>query len=205
MTQRYKTVFCLCVILGSIAYTAYKFGPHIDDSLMPTALLAETRSATHAGTADFLVDSGSFAGNTTYFFVRDSARALGNPICIGGPYGSDSAIKMQEGVWSKDGSVIAVRVKVGIPAGHGFRRYDGAFWIDAYDFRTHRAVVDGSKLAARSKAIARLLTQRGGTSTHTLSAPSLVGKSLNASERRAYIPIEADYTPLYNSEAGIKP
>ena len=204
MAQQYKTVFCLCVILGGVAYTGYKFGPRVDDYFfMPTTLLAETRGTPHGGTADFLVDSGSFAGNTTYFFVRDSARSSGKPTCIGGPYSSDGSIKMQEAVWSKDGSVIAVRVKVGAPAGHGFRRYDGAFWIDAYDFHTHHAVADGSKLTARSQAIARLLKRRGGPGSKTLSSPSTVGKPLKAPERREYDRVEKDYRPLYNSDEGI--
>lgn len=70
-------------------------------------------------------------------------------MCVGGPYISDGPIKMQQAVWSKDGSVIAVRVKAGASAGKGFRRYDGAFWIDAYDFRKHRLVSEGPTIRTR--------------------------------------------------------
>lgn len=204
MTVQQKVVFCLCVILAGVGYTGYRFGRVAEDYLFSTALLAETKSPTNLGTADFLVAEASFAGNTTYFFVRDPARSSGKPLCIGGPYGSDGAIKMQEAVWSKDGSMIAVRVKVGASAGHGFSKYDGEFWIDAYDFRTHREMAEGAKLSARSQAIARQIKRRGGASAKTLSAPSVVGKSLTATERREYDTIDKDYRTLYNVAEGIK-
>jgi len=204
MTLQHKVVFCLCVILAGVGYTGYRFGRVAEDYLFSSALLAESKSPANLGTADFLVDGVSFAGNTTYFFARDPAQSAGKPVCIGGPYGSDGAIKMQEAVWSKDGSVIAVRVKVGAPAGHGFSRYDGEFWIDAYDFRAHRNIVDGAKLSARSQAIARLIKRRGGASAKILSASSVVGKSLSASERRAYDTIDKDYRSLYDAADGIK-
>ncbi|MCW3099475.1 MAG: hypothetical protein JWL77_5093 [Chthonomonadaceae bacterium] len=204
MRQQRKVVLCLCVILGAVAYAGYHLAPAADDLIFSSSLLAETRSDANLGTADFLVDAGSFAGNKTYFFVRDPAISAGQPVCAGGSYGSDGPIKMQDAVWSKDGSVIAVRVQVGVSDGHKFSRYDGAFWIDAYDFRTHRAVVDGVKLAVRSQVIETLLKGRGGASPKTLSAPSIVGRSLKASERRKYDTIDKDYRPVYNSDEGVK-
>ena len=135
---------------------------------------------------------------------RDPAQSAGKPLCIGGPYGSDGAIKMQEAVWSKDGSVVAVRVKVGVSGVHRGSIYDGDFWIDAYDFHMHHAVIEGSKLDARSKAIARLMKQRSGVSSQKLSTPLGVGKSLTASERREYDTLDKDYQTLYNGPEGIK-
>ena len=181
----------------------YKLAPAAEDYLYSHSRLAETRSDANLGTAAFLVDTGSFAGNKIYFFVRDPAISSGLPVCAGGPYGSDASIQLQEAAWSKDGSVIAVRVRVGVPDGHGFSREDGAFWIDAYDFRAHRAVVEGSNIEGRSQVIATLLKERGGEGSKTLSAPSTVGKFLPASERRKYDTFDEDYRPLYNRNAGI--
>lgn len=204
MTQKRKVMLYLCAILAGVIVAGYKFGPATVDRFLYSSLLAETHSDANLGTADFLVEAGSFAGNTTYFFVRDPAISSGKPLCVGGPYISDGPIKMQEAVWSKDGSVIAVRVKVGASAGHGFSRYDGTFWIDAYDFRTHRAAVEGGTLEARSHVIGKLLQERGGASTKTLSSPSIVGRSLKASEWRKYNTINEDYRRLYNRDEGLE-
>ncbi|MCW3054741.1 MAG: hypothetical protein JWN14_3911 [Chthonomonadales bacterium] len=205
MTQQQKVVFCLCIILGGVGYTGYKFGRVAEDYLLATSsIMVETRSPAKNGSADFLVETGGLAGKSTYFFVHDAAEAAGKPLCVGGPYVSDGPVKMQEAVWSKDGSVVAVRVHIGGSGGHRFSIYDGTFWMDAYDFRTHHAVVEGSKLDARSKAIARLMKQRSGVSSQKLSTPLGVGKSLTASERREYDTLDEDYQTLYNGPEGIK-
>jgi hypothetical protein len=203
MTPQRRAVLYLCALLIGIAVVGYKLAPAAEDFLYSHSRLAEMRSDANLGTAAFLVDTGSFAGNKTYFFVRDPAISSGTPVCAGGPYGSDASIQLQEAVWSKDGSVIAVRVRVGVPNGHGFSREDGAFWIDAYDFRAHRALVEGNKIEARSQIIGSLLKERGGAGSKTLFSPSHVGKPLPASERRKYDTFDEDYRPLYNSDAGI--
>jgi len=205
MTLQQKVVFCLCVILAGVGYTGYRFGHIAEDYLLSSSsTVVETRSPAKHGSADFLVETGALAGKSTYFFVHDAAEAAGKPLCVGGPYGSDGPVKMQEAVWSKDGSVIAVRVHVGVSGGHRFSIYNGAFWMDAYDFRTHHAVVEGNKLDARSQAIARLLKQRSGVSSQKLSAPWGVGRSLTASERREYDTLDKDYQTLFDGPEGSK-
>jgi len=205
MTLQHKVGFCLCVILGGVGYTGYKFGHIAEDYLLSSSsTVVETRSPAKHGSADFLVETGALAGKSTYFFVHDAAEAAGKPLCVGGPYVSDGPVKMQEAVWSKDGSVVAVRAHVGGSGDHRFSIYDGTFWMDAYDFRTHHAVVEGSNLDARSKAIARLLKQRGSVSAQKLSTPLGVGKALTAEERRKYDTLDEDYRTLYNRADGSK-
>ena len=183
----------LCVGYGVLRFAS--------EAVSDSWILAETSSDTHLGTAALLVEAGSFAGSTTYFFVRDPANS--KPVCIGGPYISDGPIKLQEAVWSADGSVIAVRVKVGATAGKGFSRYDGTFWIDAYDFRKHHAVKDGLRITARSETIKDLLKARGA-GRKPLSSPSVVGRSVRWSELRQFDIIAEDYKTLYDSAEGIK-
>ncbi len=149
-------------------------------------MLLESSSPAHLGTAVFLINGGSFAGSDTYFFVRDAARPSANPLRIGGDYASDGPIKFQQAVWSQDGSVIAARVKVGASAGKGFSRYDGAFWINAYDFRKRQDVSEGVNIHERSKAIERLLAGRGGIGPLTLSELSQHARAAGWEEARRF-------------------
>ena len=184
MTKRQNVALRLFVALGTLLCAGY--GLNCLANVFSTWMLAESESPAHIGVVAILVDAGSFAGQTHYFFVRDTAKSGTTPLRVGGPYVSDGPIKLQEAVWSKDGSVVAVRVKVGESAGHGFSRYDGAFWIDAYDFRTHQAVSEGAKIRERSEAIENLFAQRGGTGVPTLSAPSTIGRSVGWLEAQAF-------------------
>lgn len=204
MCKQAKIVWGRWVALLVVLCVGYALFRAASGVVAASWILAETSSDTHFGTAALLVDAGSLAGNTTYFFVRDPAKSKAKPLCVGGPYISDGPIKLQEAVWSKDGSVIAVRVKVGETAGKGFTRYDETFWIDAYDFRIHRVVKVGPGIKDRSAAIKALLMERGGAGPKNLSSPSIVGRSLTPTEWRQFAPVDENYTPLYTSDAGIK-
>ena len=48
MTYHQKVVFCLCVVLGGVAFTGYKLGHLADDLLVSSSLLAETRQVQRA-------------------------------------------------------------------------------------------------------------------------------------------------------------
>lgn len=149
-------------------------------------VLAESRSPAQLGVASFLVQAGSPSGSDTYFFVRDPSARPGFPIRVGGPYISDGDVKMNKAVWSKDGTVIGVRVNVGEPSGKGFGRFDGTFWLDAYDFRKHRAVTVGKTIRERSRAIEWLFAERGGIGPQSLSAPPVVGRGIGWMESLQY-------------------
>jgi hypothetical protein len=179
-----KWALWLFLTFGIILCAGYGFSRLAD--ALSTWVLAESKSPAQLGTAVFLVDAGSLGGNTTYFFARDRGKSGATPVRVGGPYASDGPVKLQEAAWSQDGSVIAVRVQVGEPAGKGFGRSDGTYWIDAYDFRKHQAVSEGEKIGGRSSAIERLLAARGGVSSHTLSAPSVTGRSVGWLEARTF-------------------
>jgi hypothetical protein len=196
MTKRQNVALGRFVALGVLLSAGYIL--NCLANAFSTWMLAESSSPTRVGVATILVDAGpfSFAGNTSYFFVRDTAKSGTTPLRVGGPYISDGPIKLQEAAWSKDGSIVAVRVKVGQSAGHGFSRYDGAFWIDAYDFRAHQAVLEGAKIRERSKVIEHLFAQRGGIGVRTLTAPSVVGRSVGWLEAQAFDTSNANYKDL---------
>lgn len=194
MAKQQQSALWLFLTFGFIFCAGYG-ASRLADVLSPW-VLAESKSPAHLGTAVFLVDAGSFGGSTTYFFVRDRARSGAAPVRVGGPYASDGPIQMQEAAWSTDGSVMAVRVEAADFDGKEISRSDGDYWMDAYDFQKHQAVSEGEKTGERSKSIERLLEARGGVSSHTLSAPTVIGRSVGWLEARAFDTSNADYKHL---------
>ena len=184
MAKHQKIVIGLFLTFGVILWIKLGFG-RSEDGFSPW-VLTESQSPKRLGAAVFLIDAGSFGGSETYFFVRDAARSGTKPLRVGGPYSSDGPIKVQEAVWSQDGSVICVRVGSGKAAGKGFSKYDGTFWRDAYDFRKHQPVSSGTNIDERSKSIAYLLAERGGESRATVPSGSASGRNVSLSEAQTF-------------------
>lgn len=188
---------CFCFVVAPIVVGVYTLNRAV--SGYSPWLLAEYRSPSGAGAAELLIEGG-LAGSSGFLFVRDADANGGKPLRVGGPYVSDGPVKFERAVWSRDGSVFAVRVGVGQQAGRGSARYDGSFWLDAYDFRSHRRCAEGATLSNRSKAVERLLASRGGAAGQPITAPSIDAKDASLREVAAFGPPD-ESSP--NDDAGL--
>lgn len=174
----------VCVV-SLASFAAYKYVlPLTAVSIMdvPPSLL-KSKSSANLGTAAFLRDE-AFSNYSAYFYVFDTAKSS-KPISVGGPYASDGNVKMQNAIWSKDGSIAAVRAKVGETAGHSFSKYFGEFFVDAYDFRKHKAIGVGASTRQKSQLIKGLIAQRGGQGKIALSSPNAFTANHQVSEQQA--------------------
>jgi hypothetical protein len=167
---RYLPFLCAAVLLMAVLGTCA-------DSLS-TWVLAETERESHGGRGLFLVDAGSFAGNSTYFYVEDPATNSRRPLFVGGPYASDGSIKFRQAIWSRDGTILAVRVEMGTSSGHGFSGRPTPYLLDAYDFRAHAVVSRSTDATVRSAEIRHALNARGGDGEIAMESPSMAGRSI---------------------------
>ena len=174
----------LCII-PLVLFAAYKMAlPYlvVDIFDVPPSLL-KTQSPANFGTAAFLRDE-AFSNYSVHFYVFSNTKDS-QPLLIGGPYSSDGNYKLRNAIWSKDGSVIAVRAKVGQSAGHGFSKYFGEFYVDAYDFRNLEAVAVGDPVRQKDKRIGKLISQRGGRGKAALQSPNDLLDGQQISEQEA--------------------
>jgi hypothetical protein len=174
----------ICVV-SLASFAAYKYALSLTfGSIMdvPPSLI-KSKSPTNLGIAAFLRDE-AFSNYSAYFYVLDTAKSV-KPIFVGGPYASDGNVKMQNAIWSKDGSVVAVRAKVGETAGHKFSKYFGEFFVDAYDFRKHKTIGIGASVRQKSQLIKGLVTQRGGQGKIALSSPNAFTANHQIGEQEA--------------------
>lgn len=129
-----------------------------------------------------------FGGTTIWLFVRDGA-ARPDPIRFD-IFASDGQDKWERGVWSKDGTVFAVVAHLGVGGGKNLEKDFGAFFVSAYDFRTHRRIPPRTQRVParlRSKRIATLLRQRGGQGSSVFPRPYMkLGSPLAPWERGQY-------------------
>jgi hypothetical protein len=173
---------CIISLASFVAYKyvlSFTFGSITD---VPPGLI-KSKSPANLGTAAFLRDE-AFSNYSAYFYVLDTSKSV-KPILVGGPYASDGNVKMQNTVWSKDGSVVAVRAKVGETSGHKFSKYFGEFFVDAYDFRKHKAIGVGASMRQKSQLIKGLVTQRGGQGKMALASPNAFTANHQIGEQEA--------------------
>ncbi len=127
-------------------------------------------SSTKLCTALLITDNSSFGGADAWVFVIDTKKRSG-PKYLGGSYASDGSKKMDDAVWSRDGSVLAVRARVGQGSGKGFRGEFKTLFVAAYDFRGHAVVATSPDSAHNSRRITKLLAARGGLGRVVFSSP----------------------------------
>ena len=125
------------------------------------------------GEVVFIVDGSSIRYNEIWFYVHDYEKPqtfLHQPILVGGMYARDGNF-IEDAVWSRDGSVIATR---GIVRGSGMGK---SGYVDAYDFQGHQIVAEViSEDGAKSLAIGKLISQRGGLSKNVIPYPGNGGQ-----------------------------
>lgn len=175
LTRRYVGIIAAIMVLF-LAVAALVIG---SDPLFPLEAVKVPRPGGRDGSAVFLVDSGSVRFNDISFFVRDPrarTAARRGPVWIGGPYCRDGRIEMRDAVWTKDGSVVAVR---------GVARNVSAtdvVFVDAYDFDQHQAVLPEDKndvhadlnsnaVRRKDRTIADLVKKRGGVGASPIPYP----------------------------------
>lgn len=132
--------------------------------------LRQCKSPTNLGAAAFLRDE-AFKDYSVYFYIFDTS-PIPKPIYVGGPYASDGDVKMTNAIWSKDGSILAVRAKVGDTSGHNSSQYSGEFFVDSYDFRKRQVIASGVPTIQKSQQIKALIRQRGGPGQVALASPN---------------------------------
>ena len=84
-------------------------------------------------------------------------------------------------VWSKDGSVVAVRTIIFGGSGSRPKQY-GPLFTGAYDFKEHKAMSFGD-IRPLSKRIKQLLSKRGGEQKAKISKD----RPLTAEEEKLYV------------------
>lgn len=156
---------------------------HPPDLMYVPPSVLKSDSVAGLGTAAFLREE-AFSNYSVYFYSFDATTGS-QPVLIGGPYASDGNAKMQNAIWSQDGSIVAVRAKVGEPAGHGFSQYYGEFFVAAYDFRQHKAIGSGKTTCQKSQLIKKLIKQRGGPGRVALASPNVFMQNQEISEQEA--------------------
>ena len=147
--------------------------------------LIESKSPAGLGTASFLVED-AFVAKSLYFYVRDSARSV-HPLFVNKNreygYASDGYLDITQAVWSNDGSVIAVRAKIG----NGLDKNYGIFFVDAYDFKKHHAVGNELPVRKKSQLIKNLFRQRGGEGKIAVNEPYAEGEVISQREADEFI------------------
>jgi len=150
---------------------------HILDS--PPELI-ESKSPAGLGIAAFIVED-AFIAKSLYFYVRDPARST-HPLFVNKSreygYASDGDVDMTQAVWSADGSVIAVRAKVGDGADKNY----GTFFVDAYDFKKHYPIGNELPVRKKSKLIKDLIRNRGGEGKIAVKEPYAEGDIITKSQ-----------------------
>jgi hypothetical protein len=159
---------CLVLLVAVVLLAAFGISSLFDWS--SPLLFSQSKSPANVGSVDLVTDNSSFAGSTAWVYIRDTNGASGRPQ-LAGSYASDADEKMRGAVWSKDGSVVAVRADVGQSAGHGFEGSHQSLFVAAYDYGGHRFVPEGPTLQTKSAAIARLLRKRGGEGKSIFRTP----------------------------------
>ncbi|MBI3909646.1 MAG: hypothetical protein HY320_01775 [Armatimonadetes bacterium] len=192
--MRFLWAIAIAVVLIGILW-AIVAGGSVNLTLW-SLLLSEARSPGGFGTAALVADNSSLAGASAWVYIRDPDHAGGRPQPIGGPYASDGPVKMRGVVWSRDGSVAAVRAEVGISAGKHFARRFGAFLAAAYDYRENRVIIGEYGVSSpdaprrwrsKSQTIAALLRQRGGEGQRVFTTPyDASGQPMSPSQRREF-------------------
>lgn len=150
-------------------------------------LLSLVESPTSLGGVSLVTDSGSFGGTSAWVYVRDPRGAGGRPVLIGGPYASDASPKIRAVVWSRDGSIAAVRADVGAARGKHFVRLDGSFLVAAYDFRFHHRVAGDGTVRGTSALLSKLMRRRGGSGVVVFRTPyDASGRPMSQNQVREY-------------------
>lgn len=144
---------CLAAIIGVIVVVVFvlplwcKFITHtVYKSASPAGL----------GVACFFKESDATV-SVVVLYVKDYQKSRFNLIGLGELSGLESNIDPKRAVWSRDGTIVAVK------AGYVGESRD-IEWTDAYDFRLHRAYVSATSMAIRD-----LLNSRGGEGEVILS------------------------------------
>ena len=151
ITKRRKG--CLAAIVGVIVVVFFviplwwKFITHtVYKSASPAGL----------GVACFFKESDAMV-SVVVLYVKDYQKSRFNLIGLGELSGLESNIAPKRAVWSRDGTIVAVK------AGYVGESRD-IEWTDAYDFRLHRAYVSATSMVIRD-----LLNSRGGEGEVILS------------------------------------
>jgi|GEM_PF-4067818 len=168
----------MAVGYAALYYITYKFWNNFYN---PPATLIQ--SSTAQGTAYFLHQS-TLRDSSVYFYVRDPAR-FSHPFAVGNrPYGyaTDGEIFMEQAVWSRDKSVIAVRGDI---QDNDHNKNYGTLFVDAYDFKNHQEVGRGLAAHPKSLAIKRLLEQRGGGGS--IVDPYSEGKDISQNKEKEFL------------------
>jgi hypothetical protein len=164
-----------------VYWTTNKFFEALYD-IPPT--LVESKSPSNLGTADFLRES-TLRDGSIYFYVRDPARSSHPlPVNKSREYGfaSDGDVTMTQAVWSADGSIIAVRAKIGDGADKNY----GTFFVDAYDFQKHHAVGNELPVRKKSQVIKDLMRNRGGEGKIAVNEPYAEGDIISESQANEF-------------------
>lgn len=131
--------------------------------------LYESVSPAKLGSAIFYEDTG-FQDTIMHLYIRDNrigAKAIDMGVLsdAGG-----QGTRPKDAVWSRDGTVIAVRTDDLVPGKKGLWVQRGVLYTHVYDFLTHSEGVPITKSAKqRSAAIKALLNSRGGEGQKVLS------------------------------------
>ena len=180
MWKQYRSVILaglLLSVISLVGYGVYRLPSLLlADAFDITPDLAESISPTGLGTVSFLRESAT-TDSSVYFYVRDPARSS-KPLFAGEDplgYATDGSTEMQGAIWSKDGSVVAVRAKVGDTSGHQY----GPFFVDAYDFQSHRKVGTHLPTRQKSRVIKGLIHSRGGEGQIASRQPYNEGRSIS--------------------------
>ncbi|MBI3947917.1 MAG: hypothetical protein HY321_18510 [Armatimonadetes bacterium] len=181
----YALAFGLFLLISCLGSLFHDSGRTWEAPLLKSAAPSPAR----IGTAWLVTDPSSLAGSDAWVLVSDGKRGA-SPIFLGGTYASDGSIKMQGAVWSGDGSVFAVRAKVGQGSGKGFKGAYQLLYVAGYDFRKHVAMPrepTGEFLeeptGELSEGIVRLLQSRGGNGSTVFALPYMnSGRPLSETE-----------------------
>jgi hypothetical protein len=144
---------CVAAIIGMIVFVFF---------VVPLGLKFTTHTAykssspTGLGVACFFEESDAMV-SVVVLHVKDFEKSRFNLIEVGELSGFKSNIYPKRAVWSRDGTIVAVK------AGYVGESRD-IEWTHAYDFRLHKAYGD-----AASKVISELVASRGGEGEVILS------------------------------------
>ena len=145
---------CLAAIIGVIVFVffivvlGWKFTSHtVYKSSSPAGL----------GIACFFKENNAMV-SVVVLYVKDYQKSRFNLIEVGELSGLESNIDPKRAVWSKDGTIVAVK------SGYVEERRTDIEWTHAYDFRLHKAYGN-----ATSMVIRELLNSRGGEGEVVLS------------------------------------
>jgi hypothetical protein len=160
MSSRQKQLLQMLTVSAALVISALFALDLFLYSAWPTYAVT-TKSPSGKREAVFIVES-AFIENSTYFFVRDPEWGQGDILVeIGEHYASDGGRQMHDAVWSKDGTVIAVR-------GEQWLSNNSAplvGFLEAYDFQQHKRVSSSRGHHQQDRKIQSLMTRRGGLGT----------------------------------------